>query len=67
MGHVVAMEVRKGTTTTKVSNAQYDRVKAYSEATHVPIARVLEEAIDLWMSTIGEARLEVLTEMSARA
>lgn len=66
-GEVVAFEVRKGSTTAKVSNASYDRVKAYSEATGVPISRVIDDSIDLWMSTVGEARLEVLGESASSA
>jgi hypothetical protein len=31
---------KQGVTTAKVSNAQYDHVKAYSEATHVANARL---------------------------
>jgi hypothetical protein len=55
--------IRKtGVTTVKLSNQSYDIVKAYSAATHVPIARVLEEAIDLWMSRVGEARLKILSK-----
>jgi hypothetical protein len=50
-----------GSSIARVSNAQLDRVKAYHEATGVPISRVIDDAIDLYMSSIGEMRLEVLT------
>ena len=67
MAQVTSLAVRKGSTTVKVSNAAYDRVKQYHDATHVPMTNVMDEAIDLWMSTVGEARLEVLGEDSAQA
>jgi hypothetical protein len=36
-------------------------VKEYSDMTGVPISRVLDTALTDWMSTVGAARLEVLT------
>jgi len=62
-----AVEIRKGSITVKLSNAAYDRVRHYSEVTGVPISRVFNDAVALWMNTEGAARLEVLGEDAAKA
>jgi hypothetical protein len=36
------------------------RLKAYSEATGIPIARVVARAVDDWLDTVGAARLAML-------
>lgn len=56
---------RQGSSTAKLSNAVLDQVKTYSEATGVPITRVLDDAVTFWMASVGAARMEVLTSPTA--
>ena len=43
----------------------YDRLKAYSEATGIAIARVVASGLTDWLDTVGAARLEALKKESA--
>ena len=36
----------------------YDKLKSYAQAMDKPITSVIEEAIEDWLWTVGEARLE---------
>lgn len=38
----------------------YARLKAYSEATGIAIARVVARGLTDWLDTVGEARLAML-------
>lgn len=38
----------------------YERLKAYSEATGIAIARVVASGLTDWLDTVGAARLEAL-------
>ena len=41
------------------------RLKEYSQATGIPIARVVARALTDWLETVGVARLEALKKESA--
>jgi hypothetical protein len=46
----------------KVKREIYDRLKEYSEKTKVPAARVIEEALSVWLDTEGKKRLAILSK-----
>jgi hypothetical protein len=43
----------------------YERLKAYSTATGIPIARVVARGLADWLDTVGAARLAMLKKESA--
>jgi hypothetical protein len=43
----------------------YARLKQYSQATGVPVARVVARGLADWLETVGEARLAMLKKKSA--
>jgi len=45
-----------------VDSNMHLQLKAYSDLTGVPIARVVREAVSDWLSTTGQARMETLTQ-----
>ena len=53
-------------TTTKVSNTHYEKVKTYADATGVSISRILDDAIDYWMLNVGNHRLKILTNKEGK-
>jgi len=48
----------------QIDEATYNRLKAYSSATGIPISRVLADAVKDWMVTVGDARLSSLKSSS---
>jgi hypothetical protein len=43
----------------------YLRLKRYSEATNVPVARIVARGLSDWLDTVGRARLDALMESIA--
>ena len=48
-----------------VDSETHQKLKAYSELTGVPITTVASQALADWMETVGAARLDAMTAMSA--
>ncbi len=42
----------------------YQRLKAYSVATGIPVARVVFRGLTDWLETVGRERLDALMELS---
>jgi hypothetical protein len=43
----------------------YARLKEYSQATGIPVARIVARGLADWLDTVGAARLEALKKESA--
>jgi len=43
-----------------IDAALYKRLQEYSQATVIPIARVVARGLDDWLDTVGAARLAML-------
>lgn len=48
-----------------VDSETYTALKALSDITGAPVARIAREALQDWMGTIGAARLEAYTEQAS--
>ena len=48
--------------TVMLDEKTFQELKAYSDATGVPIVAVLREVIPDWLRTVGKARLEVINK-----
>jgi hypothetical protein len=48
-----------------IDAALYKRLQEYSQATGIPIARVVARGLDDWLDTVGAARLAMLKKESA--
>lgn len=42
----------------------YQRLKVYSEATGIPVARVVARGLADWLETVGRERLDALMELT---
>lgn len=62
----VATKNRPQSSAVRVKNDVYESVKEYSDETGVAIARVIEDALQDWLKTVGAARLEVLRSQKNR-
>jgi hypothetical protein len=47
-------------TPVQVDEATYARVKQYSDATGVPLARVIDRAVNEWLDVAGKQHMQVL-------
>jgi len=47
----------------RLGRQAYTKAKEYSQITGVPISRVLDNAVEHWMFTVGRARLEAFTQV----
>lgn len=50
---------------TRISRKVHAKYKAYSQITGIPMARLIDRALEDWMDTTGEARLESLRQYAA--
>lgn len=55
-----------GNNAVRVSNALHGKLKDYSDATGVPMSKVIENALDDWLKVVGSVHVEAFKGASAR-